>query len=283
MLRLRIRATSESPFREDGLVRVHQWQDVAGSVCAHGYVGAGARWMRWPGFTTFRFDDAGEVEAFPERQVDPSRILDLFHRTVEPLILQALGWETLHASAVVMPTGLVGFCGECESGKSTIAYSLSRRGYRQHADDSVVFRPEPRAIRALDLSFGVRLRPEAATFFGFTSDGRPLQNIGPIGQRDADRISTEPLSALFVLTRIPAGEPIVDRLSPSAAFQALLPHARCFDAEDAGVRRRLLEHYLDLAAAIPVYDLRFAPGLDQLLAVLSCIESCTEAAQAEPV
>jgi hypothetical protein len=239
--------------------------------------------MRWPGFTTFRFDDDGQVDAYPERPLDSSRILDLFHRTVEPLILQALGWETLHASAVVMPGGLVGFCGECESGKSTIAYSLSRRGYRQHADDSGVFRPGPQGIRALDLSFGVRLRPEAVTFFGFAPDERPFQDIGPIGRRDADRISTEPLSALFVLSRIPAGEPVVDRLTPSAAFRALLPHARCFDAEDAGVRRRLLEHYLELAAVVPVYDLRFAAGLDQLSAVLTCIERSTEAVQAAPV
>jgi hypothetical protein len=283
MLHLTIRAISDAAFREHGLVMVHEWRDITGSVCAYGYVGAGARWMRWPGFAVFRFEDEGQVDAFPERQVDPSRILDLFHRTVEPLALQALGWETLHASAVLTPRGLLGFCGECESGKSTIAYSLSRRGYRQHADDSVVFQMGPLGVRALDLPFGVRLRPEAATFFGFTADERPLQDVVPIARHGADRVATQPLSALFVLTRKSGGEPTVEQIASSEAFRVLLPHARCFDVQSADDRRRLLQHYLDLAAAVPVYDLRFPRGLDRLPAVLDCIESTLELTQAEPV
>lgn len=283
MLHLTIREIRDDTFREHGLVLVHEWRDVAGLVCAHGYVGGGARWIRWPGFAAFRFEDDGRVEAFPERQVDSSRIVDLFHRTVEPLMLQALGWETLHASAVLMPKGLVGFCGECESGKSTIAYSLSRRGYQQEGDDSLVLHMGPQGIRALDLPFGVRLRPESATFFGFTPDGRQLQDVVPITRNDVDRVSTHPLAALFVPSRIPCGEPIVEQMAPPAAFRALLPHARCFDSESTEDRRRLLEHYLELAATVPVYDLRFAPGLEQLPAVLACIERSAEAVLAETV
>ena len=283
MLPLTIRPPGSAAFQEPRLALVHEWRDVDGLVCALGYVGEGARWMRWPGFTTFRFGEDGAVDAFPEREVESSRILDLFHRTVEPLVLQALGWETLHASAALMPRGLVGFCGECESGKSTIAYSLSRQGYPQKADDSVVVRVGRRDVRAVELPFGVRLRPASATFFGFSPDERPLQDVVPIATHHADRVSTHPLAALFVLARIPFGEPVVEPLSSPAAFRALLPHARCFDAESAADRRRLFEHYLEIAATVPVYELRFPSGLEQLPSVLACIERLTDAVFADHV
>ena len=42
-------------------------------------------------------------------------------------------------------------------------------------------------------------------------------------------------------------------------------------ARDA--RGRLVRHYLDIVALVPVYELRFAPGLDRLDSVLDCIAS----------
>lgn len=282
MLHLTIQAAREGVFNEDELSLVQEWRDLAGVVCARGYVGAGTHWIRWPGFASFRIDREGQVDAYPERSIDSARILDLFHRTIEPLALQALGWETLHASAVVMPRGLVGFCGECAAGKSTLAYGLSRGGYRQFADDSLVLHVSSQGLRALELPFSVRLRPQSAAHFDLTPDGQDPRQVAEVPVRDAGRVSTEPLAALFVLSRITAGEPIVDQLTPSAAFRALLPHARCFDAKDPAVRRRVLEHYLALADLVPVYDLRFAAGLDRLPAVLACIERCAGALEAEP-
>ena len=282
MLQLTIRDIGAS-FRHEGLVLVHEWTDVAGEVCARGYVGGSGSWIRWPGFAAFRFTGDQLVEAWPERLTDPDRIRDLFYRTVEPLILQALGWETLHASAVMMPAGLVAFCGDCESGKSTIAFGLSRRGYLQHADDSVVVQPGPPGVRALNLPFGVRLRPASAAFLGFTSEDREFQDVVPIGRYDSRTVSTSPLSAVFALSRIPEGEPHVSRLSPSDAFKALLPNARCFNAEDPASRRRLLNQYLEIVSAVPVYDLRFPSGLNHLATVLDSIERTVEVAQAEPV
>jgi hypothetical protein len=282
MLRLTIRPAGVDVFREHELTQVHTWQDVSGSVCAYGYVGQRANWMRWPGLVAFRFDDQGTLDAFPERPLDSSVILDLCCRTVEPLVLQALGWETLHASAILTPAGLVGFCGDRQSGKSTIAYSLSRRGYTQHADDMVVLQPGPREIRALDRPFGVRLRPEAAAFFGYDPDGRHFQDVIPIGPDEGGTVSTHPLSALFVLRRLPDGEPEIERLAAGTALAAVLAHAYCFNPEDPEGRRRLLRHYLELAAAIPVYELRFGAGLDRLSSVLECIEATVGQMQMEP-
>ena len=78
MLKLTIRPPGGSVFQTRGLTVVHHWRDLSGSVCAIGYVGANARWMRWPGFAAFRFDTSGWVDAFPEREVESSQILDVY-------------------------------------------------------------------------------------------------------------------------------------------------------------------------------------------------------------
>jgi len=283
MLQLAIRDVESVSFDQDGLVLINEWRDVAGAVCALGYIGVKAAWIRWPGFVAFRFADDLLVEAWPERPVDPERVQDLFSRTVEPLILQALGWETLHASAVETSAGLVAFCGDCESGKSTIAYAFSRRGYSQFADDSLVFQPGSGGARALRLPFGVRLRPASAAVLGIPAADREFQDIVPIARFEARTVSTSAIAAVFTLTRVPEGAPSSRRLSPTEAFQALLPHARCFNREDVAVRRRLLNHYLEIVAAVPVYDLRFPSGLNHLDAVLNCVERTAGVPEAEPV
>ena len=271
MLRLTVRAPADG-FQEQGLTQVHAWRDLCGTVCAYGYEGAGARWIRWPDVVAFRFDPWGNVDAFPESRGTPARVLDLFGRSARPLVLQALGWETLHGSAVLTPAGLVAFCGERESGKSTIAYALSRLGYRQHSDDTVVLKVEGSSIRGVRLPFDVRLRPEAATFFGYqphTSGGR--DTLTTVAQ-EIPEISTDPLAALFVLQRTPAGEPVATQLTPSAAFTAILAHSHCFNPEDVEGRQRLLEHYLEIAATTPVFELRFSAGVHQLGRVLARIQ-----------
>lgn len=271
MLPLTIRADGDARFDEHDLAKVHTWRDLSGEVSAYGYVGKSGRWIRWPGAVAFRFNDEGSVEAFPESRIDHAHVVDLCRRVVEPLVLQALGRETLHASGVVMADGLVAFCGERESGKSTIAFSLARRGYRQFSDDTVVLQVRPEGVRGFQLPFGVRLRREAATFFGFGA-ARDLRDVAPAGVRDAARTPAVPLTAIFVLRRMTTGAPVVERLTASAAFTALLAHAHCFDPEDAQGRRRLLENYLHVADAIPVYELRFAEGLERLESVLTCVE-----------
>ena len=271
MLRLTVRAPADG-FQEQGLTQVHAWRDLCGTVCAYGYVGAGTSWIRWPDVVAFRFDPSGNVDAFPESRGSEARVLDLFGRSARPLVLQALGWETLHGSAVLTPAGIVAFCGERESGKSTIAYGLSRLGYRQHSDDTIVLKVDPNGIRGVRLPFDVRLRPEAATFFGHPPHASGGRDSLKTVDHEVPEIATDPLAALFVLQRTPAGEPAATQLTPAAAFTALLAHSHCFNPEDVEGRQRLLEHYLEIAATTPVFELRFSAGVHQLGRVLACIQ-----------
>jgi hypothetical protein len=264
----------DTPPPLDGLSEVHTWRDLSGRVCAHGYVGAGARWMRWPGVATFRFDERGHIEAIPETGGNEAQILDLCRRSVEPIVRQALGDETLHASAVRTDAGIVAFCGERETGKSTIAYSFTTRGFAQYADDNVVMHVEGDAVHALDLPFGVRLRPETARHYGFAvTTPAPLHDVVPLTLRESGDVPTTPLASIFVLGRTPGGGPEVERLAPSAAFTAILAHSHCFDPIDREGRRRLLQHYLTVASAVPVFNLRFQSGLDRLNELLDTIEA----------
>jgi hypothetical protein len=236
--------------------------------------------MRWPGVVAFRFDSDGGLDAFPERPIDPSWIVDLCRRTVEPLALQSLGWETVHASAVCTASGVMAFCGERQAGKSTVAYALSRRGYQQYADDMVVLQVGSGEIRTLDRPFGVRLRSEPAAFFGFEPDGRHFQDVTPLTS-DHENVSTRPIAALFVLRRIQAGDPEIERLEPGAALAAVTPHAYCFNPDGQG-RKRLLRNYLHVATTVPVYELRFKAGLERLDSVLTHLEATIDQMQGQP-
>ena len=255
------------------LTEVHTWRDLSGEVCARGYEGTTGRWLCWPGVVAFQFDAAGHVDAYRERGVDPGYVEDLFRRAAEPIVRQALGYEALHASAVRFGGGVVALCGERETGKSTLAYSLARRGYRQQSDDAVVMLVQPREVHVLDLPFGVRLRPETAAFYGFdTSRRQVLHDITALPAVESGPVATRPLDAVLVLRRQSEGEPVARRLTQPAAFTALLAHSHSFAPHSPVDRRRLVQNYLEMAASVPVFDFAFSAGLDRLDAVLDCVE-----------
>jgi len=271
MLGLTIHDTSAAEFHEPALKRVRTWQDVNGVVCAVGYIGRGAHWICWPGAATFRISPNGHIDAFPDPRVDAATIRDLCRRTVVPIALQALGYETLHASAVRLSCGVAGLCGDRGAGKSTLAYSLSRRGHAQHADDMLVLDVGKNEVCTIQLPFDVRLRPEASVFWGFQPRGEENQAVASIDPPRAAPEAWVPLTALFVLRRGDQIEPSAVRLPAAAAWTALLANGYWFDPTDAEQRGRLVRHYLDVTALVPVYELRFAPGLDRLDSVLDCI------------
>jgi hypothetical protein len=189
---------------------------------------------------------------------------------VLPIALQALGREALHASAVDTRQGVVAFCAEAETGKSTIAYGLSRLGFEQWSDDVIVFERFAGMLRVLPLPFRPRLRPASRRLFGAAkteSDG--VRAAG----------SARRLAALCVLKRsdhVWAGDGQMIRLAPSRAFSALLGHAVCFDPHDTPRIRQTLERYLDLASTTPVFELQFRHDIDAVPALLARIVTTIE-------
>jgi hypothetical protein len=241
------------------------WPDAAGGVFALCRSEGGRHWMDLPGVATLRFDAGGRrVAARPRAGVAPSAVADAYRHAALPMVLQALGAEVLHASAVDGRGGVVAFCGASGSGKSTLAYALHRRGHGLWADDAVALDVADDGAIARPLPFDVRLRPASAALFG----------LGPAAARLAaspgDR-APAPLAAVCLLDR-GAGRARIERLPPAAAFPAVLTHAHCFSLRDAARKRLMLSRYLALVSRVPVFALGLEDDLGALGDAVAAVE-----------
>lgn len=249
---------------------VEVWHDNEGLVAAYAEVHGEEYRMHLPGLATFSFThDRDEVCAAVGSHARDEVIVDAYFKKVLPLALQVRGREALHASAVQVPKGVAALCGPSASGKSTIAYGLSRRGYPLWADDSVVLDLTDH-IEAVSLPFKLKLRPSAAEHFNVQS--RASAN----GEPTRDR---RHLALIFVLRQDSQTESKVQvcRLSATQAFSSILAHAFYFTFQDAARKRRMMHHYFHVVAKIPVFEVRFRAGLDNLPAVLDQIEQIAQA------
>lgn len=250
---------------------VEAWRNGRGAVYGYAYRAAGYFWVHMPALATYRVGRSPRVTALPAPGVSRAAVEDAYQRTVLPASLQLLGFEVLHSSAVVMPRGVVALCAVSGTGKSTIAYGLSRRGHRLWADDAVVLEVGP-SVWALSLPFRVRLEASAAALFG--------HDVATTGARAA-ALGTErvPLLALCVLTRVAGGDVVRSaRLAPAQAFLAVFAHAHAFALDEEKRKRRLVRHYLDLTRRIPVFGLHFHGDLEALPVVLDHIEDLVRGA-----
>jgi hypothetical protein len=261
-----------NPFGPD-CTGLQIWDDKRGTVLAYCFERLGRHWVDVPTVASFGFVAPAEtVTAIPHRPLQSALIRETYRRSVLPIVLQAGGAEVLHASAVRMPRGVVALCGVSGAGKSTLAVALSRRGYPLWADDIVALDTTGPHIDALPLPFEVRLRPQAAALFAEKLDAT---RGAPAVRRAENAMEPAParLLALCVLAREDDGHDGVALTQlGAAAVPALLSHAYCYSLEHAAFKRRMVEHYLDLVARVPVFELRFRPGLDRLPAIADMIE-----------
>jgi hypothetical protein len=256
--------------------RVEIWRDTTGALYAHGETRGDECWMHFPGVASYRFTRQGdEIAASVADGAQQDLVLDAYRRRVLPMAVQVRGWEVLHASAVRSSQGVVGLCGMTQTGKSTIAFALGRRGYDIWCDDALAFDVSDGEPRAISLPFELRLRPPAIALFGQTANARtPAAELSPPGSE------TAPFVAVCALRRDDDSvTPVsVRRLEFSSAFLALLAHACWFTMQDADDKRRVIDHYIDLVSETPVYDVSFRTGLENLPLVLDAIETTLNAA-----
>lgn len=262
---------------------IELWRDNDGTICAYGGNLNGTCWMHLPGVATFSFSEENEqIVAAADASAARGRIVDAYYRTVLPLALQTRGIEVLHASAVSMQGGIVAICGIKETGKSTIAYALSRRGHSLRADDAVPFTRSGDIVQALSLPFTMRLRPASAAFFG--RNGMSERKSLHANAHGMMLHTQERLAAVFVLERnssaLPTTAPCINRLMGAPAFLSALTHAYCFSPNNEAQTARMVQHYLDLAANVPIFEVRFGAGLRWLPAITSAIEEMVAAVAA---
>ena len=255
--------------------RVTRWVDREQQLFALGNKVDETYWIHVLGVASFSFEkDRTAITAFSHPSVSPDVILDQFSRSVWPMVLQIRGYEVLHASAVQTSQGVVALCAPSETGKSTLAYGLSQRGYSLWADDAVVFWIEGRVARAQPVPFGIRLRPGSAVYFGHAESealipyrwkGQPHQELHPL-----------PLVTICLLERIPATDDsslAEVKLVPSAeAFSRVMQHAQYFGLQDLARKRHMTQQYLTLVSSTPVLQVRFQNGLDRMSEIMDIVE-----------
>jgi len=207
-------------------------------------------------------DAAGKVIGTVSNPAKIPVLEEVYYRFALPMILQSAGAEMIHASAVRVESGVVAFCGPSGTGKSTLSYSLARRDHFHWADDSVVFVPHDGAFDALRLPF----RPRVEVALPEHLDLLPGVELAP-------------LAAIVVLQRHPGGfvdssafHAEVQRLSAADAFRTVLPHIYSFILSDPQRNALMMSRYFDIAARLPIYDVRFTPCLDALSKLCEIIE-----------
>ncbi|HEX7084817.1 MAG TPA: hypothetical protein VF198_00530 [Vicinamibacterales bacterium] len=241
---------------------MNTWRNKHGGIVATGFSVDDVCWMHWPYLAAYRFTprEPDCIVAFPQAGAPEHIIRDTYFRSVVPMALQAFGYEALHASAVLMPGGVVGFFAASETGKSTMAFGLSERGFPQWGDDSLLFEPLTSPLTSLRLPFEVRLRPESSAFF----ESRGEASWEPL---PASLPQRAPLAALCLLTRADPEErkpAVVRRLDPVRAFSSLIAHAHCFNPHDEARRATMLRHYMDVTGRLPIFEVVFRPVLDDM-------------------
>jgi hypothetical protein len=224
--------------------------------------------MHWPKLAAFAFAPGAEfITAFPLPGVPVELIEEIYERGVLPMAFQALGLEALHASGLRLPQGVLGLFATSETGKSTFAYELARRGHTLWADDSILFDTGAAEPTSLAIPFRVRV------------NGSSRQSVTQSSIRAATFPNTAPIFALCLLERErgqAAPRVSIKELSKADAFASLLMHAHCFNPHNDERRGRMAKYYLDLAGRVPVFRMRFRPSLTELPAVLDALEAALE-------
>lgn len=260
---------TEEPLRpSQSISSIQEWKTDDGKIIAQGYSAGGQLWLHWPDYATFRFNASEEtVLVYPNPQAKQSQITELFNRSVYPLILQSRGTEVLHASAVMTSKGIIAFCADAGTGKSTLASGLSSRGYPMWGDDAVVLSIDESYVHTFILPFSPRLLPDAIDHF----------QRSKLEPRTFDpALKIEQLYNVFAICLIQRADHLdvrIRRMKPSDAFPYLLSQAYYFQVPDGQHKATMLEHYLDIANQIPIFQVEFPAGFEEFDRVLDEIDN----------
>ena len=230
------------------------------ALCGHiegGYL------LRYPGLGDFVVDRGGHRLRCTSIQLGTSAhtLRHLLLDQVLPLVLNLLGRDVLHATAVDTPAGVCAFIGPAGAGKSTLAASFATAGYSTFCDDCLVVQrnggilciPGYPGVRLWSDSFAV-LSNHLVKLSGvadYTSKNRVVSNS--VNFPD----SLRPLIAIYRISRPGNGEPAlsasrVEPLTGRDAFMELVSSAYVLDVSDPTTLLRHFRFIERLVARVPV-------------------------------
>lgn len=188
--------------------------------------------------------------------------------------LQLAGTNTLHASAVEMADGVIGFIAPKHFGKSTLAMTLLRRGGRFVTDDSLSLDIEEGSVLARPGVQSLRVRPgdeDVERLLGRSVTEAPGRD-GKVFLRPfhANDVLTDrrPVSALYFLSpRAPggAGDPAErERVQGIPAALGLMGQTKIGGMLGPTFTEPLLDATATIVARVPVFKLSLVRDLDRL-------------------
>jgi hypothetical protein len=257
-----------------------------------------------PGQDLVRRTGAVEFLIKPEeitaRLLDPQRefLVDigLFGLAI-PLWLERRGWPVLHASAVAMGGGAVGFVASASGGKSSLAAALMESGAELLTDDALALEPRAEGRWLAHASFPqLRLWPADARRLLGSVEGLlrshpsheklrvPVMAEGVGHSAGWGRFATRavPLSVLYLPEQVAADDPV--SVAPIRGGQALIDLVRQSAvpalAQAAGLGSARFERLTHLAGELAsrqaLRTLRVPASLERLTEVAAFVRSDLE-------
>lgn len=246
--------------------------------------------LRFPRLADFTIG-AGGHEVVCVGSADTATVVTLRHLAIDhvmPRVLNLLGVESLHATAVAAPAGAIAFVGEAGAGKSTLAASFHLAGMKSFCDDCLVLHaqdgragritatPGYPGVRLWDDSF-VELTGKSeggATVAHYTSKTRLLGAAAGFGDQPL------PLARLYLLQRSPVtavAAPTIERVAPAEAFPILVGASFPLDLTDYAMLTRHFRFIVRVAATVPIRRLTIPDDFAALPAVRAAVLADLEA------
>jgi len=224
--------------------------------------------------------DGTRIVAYPPLPA-PETLRHLLLDNILPHALNLAGHDSLHATAVLTPRGVVAFMGPSGAGKSTLAAHFLSRGFELVCDDCLVLSLEGEKIIATPSYPGLRLLPDGVAWIGL--DERATTAVAEYGTKR--RILGEAsaamrggaLAAIYVLPSAPsngeAASVMLEVLSKRDAFAELLRSSFRVDVDDRPMVKRQFELFAAIVEHVPISRLVVPRSLAEVDAALVAIRA----------
>lgn len=251
--------------------------------------------LRFPKLADFTIDSTGHdlTCVAPADGVGAVTLRHLAIDHVMPRVLNLLGIESLHATAIAATSGAVAFIGDAGTGKSTLAASFHLNGLETFCDDCLVLRDEGAGVGIVATPGypGVRLWQDS--FQALMSDAPPGPAVAQYTSKtrllsDTAAVQAEPLplARIYLLERplqrpsadaTAGASPVIARVSAAEAFPVLVGASFPLDLTDYAMLTRHFRFIVRVAASVPIRRLTIPNDFSALPAVRDAVLADLEA------
>jgi hypothetical protein len=224
--------------------------------------------------------DARRITCYPCRSASLEIVQQLLVGHVVPLVFADEGALALHASAVLVPQGVLAFVAETRGGKSTIASALGARGCSIVADDCAIVEVEDGGCRVRPMDVGLRLWPGTVRMLR-GSGSRANRRAHPAVRKKRFAAQTlgmkthrqsEPLRRVYLLQPLRGARgPAIEQVSRADAVVALMVASFQLGMDEPERLRHAFELLSTLVVRVPVLRLYFPGGLRHVPAVVDAV------------